>query len=185
MKKKMIKFITLFLFFSLLITLFSYSGANESTVVDNNGLPADVAAQIAAQSEAINNAIKLKSTLSLGEYAGMWIDKNNVLNVGYVNQDSINIMKERNVIYHEFRYTLEELLKFQNDTFYKILDSEGIKGQGVRLDESLNTIIATFDKQLEPQIMSSNAINEFIESKILIVEFSDTPITFTLDPISR
>jgi hypothetical protein len=183
MKKKMNKFIALFLFISIMITLFSYVGANESPSVDNSGLTVEMEAQIAAQSEALNNAITVKSTLSSRQYAGMWIDENKVLNIGYLEQDSMNFMKDENAIYHKFRYSLEELLQFMDVTLYKILDSEGIVVQTVMLDESLNAIIATFDKQLEHVVMSSKAINEFIESKILIIKFSDTPIDVTLDAV--
>jgi len=60
-----------------------------------------------------------------------------------------------------------------------------IKGQAVGLDESLNSIVAVFDKNLEYEIMSSKAISELIESKILIVEFSDTPLVVKLDAVNE
>ncbi len=182
MKSKIYKLFTLVLFFSVCITLFLLTDANEASITYNNdGLPVDVDAQIAAQSEAINNAIYVKSNLSPEQYAGMWIDEYHKLNIGFVSQYSMNFMKDKNVIYHEFRYTLKELLQFQNETFYALLASEEIEVQTLMLDESQNVIIATFDKHLENKVLSSKVISELIESKILIVEFSDTPLVVILD----
>jgi hypothetical protein len=182
MKNRLPKFITLSLILSLFFTLLSTIGAYDTPTAFHKGLSVDVASQIAAQNEAVDNAVQIKSTLLPGQYGGMWIDDNQKLNIGVTNKDYMNFVRSENVIFHEFCYSLEELLQFK-DTISTMLSAEEIECQSVMLDESQNAIIVTFDKEIEPEVMLSVNIKRYVDSKILIIEFNDSPMNIELQTV--